>query len=71
MLHYQEGRHEQALADLAQGLKQGADAGTVYYDEALVYVARREPSLALSCLARALQHDPNHDAARRLRDQLR
>ncbi|HMC90065.1 MAG TPA: tetratricopeptide repeat protein, partial [Gemmataceae bacterium] len=71
MLHYQESRYDQALADLAEGLVQGANPELVYYDEALVYVARHEPRAAQICLERALQYNPHHEEAMRLRATLR
>jgi serine/threonine protein kinase/Flp pilus assembly protein TadD len=71
MLHYQEKRYDRGLDDLETALRLGADPALVYYDRALIQVASRDHAAALRCLERALQFDPRHAEALRLREQLR
>src|SRR5690606_19832773 len=70
-LHLQQGRHEQALADLAQARALGSNPATVAYNEALLHQARHDPASARACLQRALEHDPNHEPARSLLQRLK
>jgi tetratricopeptide (TPR) repeat protein len=71
VLLYQQGRYAEALAGLQQAQRDGADPAAVYYNEALVYLARNERSAARECVALALQHFPTHAQARQLHERLR
>jgi serine/threonine protein kinase/Flp pilus assembly protein TadD len=70
LLHYRAGRHALALVDLHQALTLGADPATTWYNLALVHLARRDKRAALSSIEHALQANPKHQQARRLRDSL-
>jgi tetratricopeptide (TPR) repeat protein len=71
MLHYRAQRYGAALADLTHAQELGADPAVVAFDLALVHVARGEQAAALDDLRNALNHDPKHEDARKLRDRLR
>jgi tetratricopeptide (TPR) repeat protein len=71
MLHYQELRYDEALADLARALTAGMNADTVHYNMALVYLGRQDPASALRHVELALQENPRHQEATRLREKLR
>jgi tetratricopeptide (TPR) repeat protein len=71
MLHHRQGREPQALADLRRALECGADPATAHYDLALIHRDRGDLPAALDALDEALRHDPGHDAARSLREELR
>jgi serine/threonine protein kinase/Flp pilus assembly protein TadD len=71
MLRYQAKQYDLARADLEEALTRGANPALVNYDLALVYMAQHQPEAAVACVERALQHEPRHAEALRLREQLR
>lgn len=71
MLHYQEKRFSEAMADLRACVGHGGDPATVYYDMALVHLAQRERDAALVSLDKALKHNAGHEEARQLRQSVR
>jgi len=70
VLHFQQSHYDRAIADLDPALRCGANPATVHYDLALVQRAAGNPSGALQQVRQALEHDPAHEAARRLLDTL-
>jgi serine/threonine protein kinase/Flp pilus assembly protein TadD len=70
MLHYEQERYDKAVADLERAVDLGGDALTVYYDLALVHAARGDRAAALAAVGEALQLDPRHADALRLRERL-
>ena len=70
VMHFQQGKLNDAEADLRRALKNGADAATVHYDLALVHMAADEPAQALQEAINALEHHAGHAGARELRDAL-
>jgi tetratricopeptide (TPR) repeat protein len=71
MLHYQQGRPEQALVDLRRALDDGADAVAVHYDLAVVHNAQGDVPTALRHAQTAVELDPSHEPSRQLRDTIR
>ena len=70
VLHYQAGRFPQALADLEQALRCGADPAAVHYNLALVHLSQKEWGAARACLRRALEHHLGPREARDLQARL-
>src|SRR5262249_10938957 len=68
MLHYQEGRHDAALADLQPALARAAAARP---DLALVQIARQDRPAALAHLQQAVAANPTHREAAALLGRLR
>jgi tetratricopeptide (TPR) repeat protein len=64
--------HEYAAAeqDLRSALAHGADAALVYYNLALVHVARRDNAQALEAVQHSLRHNPDYPEALDLRARL-
>jgi serine/threonine protein kinase/tetratricopeptide (TPR) repeat protein len=60
-----------AAGDFARALEKGADPAQVHYHFALLHQAGGSPAEALNSVERALQHDPRHEGAARLRERLR
>jgi serine/threonine protein kinase/Flp pilus assembly protein TadD len=71
MLHYQLKHYVPALADLQRALDNGADPSIVHYDKALIQLADGDKAAAQSSLEQALRHDPGHNEARVLLENLR
>jgi serine/threonine protein kinase/Flp pilus assembly protein TadD len=71
MLHHRARRFAQAEVDLQQALTLGADPATVFYDLAVVQLARQNAASARQSLQRALGYDPQHSQALRLWNNLR
>lgn len=69
-LSYREGRYDEALADLHRAMENDADSAAVHYHLALVYAARQQSAAALEHVDQALAIDPEHQAARELKDKL-
>jgi serine/threonine protein kinase/Flp pilus assembly protein TadD len=67
---YETGRLDDALNDLAEARRRGADAAVVAYDRALVHHARKDRAATLAELNECLRHRPDHASARALREQL-
>jgi tetratricopeptide (TPR) repeat protein len=70
ILHYNSRRYAQAEADLSRAFALGADKAIVYYNLALIDLARDEPGAARDKVDHALRHNPAHAGARQLRDRL-
>jgi tetratricopeptide (TPR) repeat protein len=70
MLQYRRERFADASSDLHAALQHGADAATVHYQLALVYVACDDPVAALGEVRRTLECEPKHEQARRLYEEL-
>jgi tetratricopeptide (TPR) repeat protein len=70
LLHLQQRHYTDAAADLQRALKLGAAPGTVYYDLALVELARHNRSEASAYARRALDYSPAHRQARQLVEKL-
>jgi tetratricopeptide (TPR) repeat protein len=70
ILHYQEGRLTQAQADLDRALDRGANPAAAHYNLALVHLARQDRQAALASVRRALEFQPGHEEAERLRKSL-
>jgi eukaryotic-like serine/threonine-protein kinase len=66
MLHHRARRFAQAEADLHHALKLGADPATVYYDLAVVQLARQDLAAARQSLQQALAREPQHPQALKL-----
>jgi tetratricopeptide (TPR) repeat protein len=64
LLHYDRQHYAEALADLQHALDHGADPATVFYDQALVFAARKDERAAVASLRRALEANPAHREAR-------
>jgi serine/threonine protein kinase/Flp pilus assembly protein TadD len=71
ILHFQEKRYAEALTDLLQAARDGADPVLAHYNLALVWLAQGEPARARESVEEALRHDPAHAAALALRERLR
>jgi serine/threonine protein kinase/tetratricopeptide (TPR) repeat protein len=67
---YRQDRHREALDDLSQALDLGMNPAQVGYQRALVHLARQASADALESLRSALRHDPHHEQAKALLDQL-
>ncbi len=70
MLLIEMRRFPEALADLRNALDRGASPEAVYYQMAVVHLAEQDRAAALTCLDRALEHDPAHSPALSLRRRL-
>jgi serine/threonine protein kinase/Tfp pilus assembly protein PilF len=70
MLRYEQRQFDKAIADLHLALEHGADPASVHYNLALVHMAVHDDA-ALDDVERALEFNPAHELARRLRDKLR
>jgi serine/threonine protein kinase/Tfp pilus assembly protein PilF len=70
LLHFLNKRPDQAIRDLELALRSGADAATVHYNLALVYLSKDDRTSALNYLREALQESPHHRDARQLQDKL-
>jgi len=70
LLHFLDKRPERAIRDLELALRNGADAATVHYNLALVYLSKDDRASALSNLHEALQESPQHREARQLQEKL-
>lgn len=66
MLSYDEKRYHDAVADLQQAARDGADAARVNYALAQVYTAFDDRPAALRHLEALFAIDPNHEAAQKL-----
>jgi serine/threonine protein kinase/Tfp pilus assembly protein PilF len=66
LLHLEGKRYDAAAADLGRALDGGADPALAHYTLALVRRAQGDREAALASLRRALQHNPGHEASRRL-----
>ncbi|MGB7160625.1 MAG: protein kinase family protein, partial [Tepidisphaeraceae bacterium] len=71
MMHFAQRDIPRAIADLNAALTHGADAATVHYDLAVVYLSQDDVARALEHAGHALETNPAHDNARKLRDSLR
>ena len=71
IVHYQQGRHADATADLNKALELGADPATVYFNLALIVLTQGNHTAARADVLRALQHDRDHTGARELLDHLK
>jgi eukaryotic-like serine/threonine-protein kinase len=71
MLHFQQGRHDQAKADLRRALEHGADTTMVHFDLALFHMAAKDPVAALQHIEEALKNDPAHPHALQLQQRLK
>jgi tetratricopeptide (TPR) repeat protein len=70
LLHLAAKRWPAAIADFQQALLQGADPATMHYSLALAHQAAGSRARALEAVEQALRHNPDHEAARKLRQSL-
>jgi serine/threonine protein kinase/lipoprotein NlpI len=71
LIRFEEKRYEPAIADLNQALTLGADAAVAHYNLAVIYHAQNDRRRALAHVEQALQVNPQHRAARELRERLK
>src|SRR5262249_35955029 len=70
-LHLQQRHFSEAESDLRLAVELGANRAAVYYDWALLHLARRDSVAALASGERAGEADPHHRRSRELRDLLK
>jgi Tfp pilus assembly protein PilF len=71
MLNHRTHRFAEAEADLNEALRLGADPALVFYDLAVVQLARQDGAAARQSLQRALEHQPQHPQALKLMNSLK
>jgi tetratricopeptide (TPR) repeat protein len=70
MLLTEMGRHSEAINDLETALAHGADPAVVYYQMALVHVARQNRAAAIKSLDKAIEQDGSYPPAAALKARL-
>jgi tetratricopeptide (TPR) repeat protein len=70
-MHREARRFEEAAADFARALENGADPGAVHYQWALLDLARGDRAAAKASARKSLEYSPHNREAQSLLERLK